>query len=105
MIDLHQRYLDDPSPTDVLTFDLRDDRRSGEIEGEIVVSVDTARREAARRRIDVKAELLRYVIHGVLHLRGMEDRTTTGRRQMRRAETTILNELSGLTKPNRGTHR
>lgn len=93
MSELHERYMGDDSPTDVLTFDLRDDRRSPEIEGEIVVSADTARREAARRKLGADQELLRYVVHGVLHLLGMNDHTAAGRQQMRRAETRILNRL------------
>lgn len=93
MAELHERYMGDPSPTDVLTFDLRDDRRSSEIEGEIVVSADTARREARRRKLDEADELLRYAIHGVLHLLGMDDRTAAGRRRMRREETRVLREL------------
>ena len=93
MAGLHERFMGDARATDVLTFDLRDDPRSNEIEGEIVVSAETARREAVRRRLEPDAELLRYVIHGVLHLLAMDDRTAAGRRRMRRAETRTLNGL------------
>jgi probable rRNA maturation factor len=93
MAELHKRYMGDPSPTDVLTFDLRDNRKSTGIEGEIVISADTARREARRRKLDEGDELLRYSIHGVLHLLGLDDRTAIGRRRMRREETRILREL------------
>lgn len=86
--------MDDPNPTDVLTFDLRDDD-SDAIEGEIVVSVDTARYQADHRGLDLRDELLRYVIHGVLHLNGLDDHTTAGRRQMRKAENDVLRTLAG----------
>jgi probable rRNA maturation factor len=86
---LHERYMADASPTDVLTFDLRDDE-AGPIEGEIVVSVETARRQARRRRIEAGRELLRYVIHGTLHLVGYDDRTAVERRRMRAAEDRVL---------------
>jgi probable rRNA maturation factor len=90
---LHEEYLGDSRPTDVLTFDLRDDERSEAIEGEIVVSADTARREADRRGLDASEELIRYVIHGVLHLLGMDDKRPADRQRMRREETRILKLL------------
>lgn len=99
MADLHLRFMGDPSPTDVLTFDLRDDPQSPDIQGEIVVSADTARREARRRKLDESQELLRYVIHGVLHLLGLDDRTVGERRKMRREETRVLKELGMVSTP------
>jgi probable rRNA maturation factor len=91
--DLHGRFLGDPRPTDVLTFDLRDDSRADTLEGEIIISVETARRHARRLRIDAADEILRCCVHGVLHLLGYDDRTPAGRRQMRRAENRLLASL------------
>ncbi len=91
---LHGRYLNDPSPTDVITFDLRDDPDDPAVDGEILISVERARAEAARRRLPVQQELLRYVIHGTLHLLGLDDATPAGRQRMRRAEDRILKTLS-----------
>lgn len=90
---LHEEYMGDSRPTDVLAFDLRDDLQSERIEGQIVVSADTARREAERRGLDQSEELARYVIHGVLHLLGMDDQTPADRQRMRREENRILKEL------------
>ena len=90
---LHQQYMNDPTPTDVLTFDLRDEAAREGIEGEVVVSVDTARREAKRRRLPAAQEILRYVIHGMLHLLEYDDATPPGRRRMRAREDAILSEL------------
>jgi rRNA maturation RNase YbeY len=86
-------------PTDVLTFDLRHDPGDEAIDGEIVVSADTARREADRRGLAPVEELTRYVIHGVLHLLGMDDRTPRDRQRMRREETRILKLLAGRAVP------
>lgn len=91
---LHERYLAEAGPTDVLSFDLRDDCDSGPIEGEVVVSAETARRQAARLGLDEREELLRYVIHGTLHLVGLDDKTTGQRAHMRREENRILNHLA-----------
>jgi rRNA maturation RNase YbeY len=82
--------MDQPGATDVLTFDLRDEPASREVEGEIVVSVDTARRQADELGTAFREELVRYVIHGVLHLTGKDDRTTDQRKTMRFAENRIL---------------
>jgi probable rRNA maturation factor len=97
--ELHQRYLGIPGPTDVLSFDLSDDGGLF-LEGQIVVSADTARREARARRIPFEQELLRYAIHGTLHLLGYDDDTPGRARTMHRVE----DELLGLARqrPSRG---
>ncbi|MGA2052653.1 MAG: rRNA maturation RNase YbeY [Opitutales bacterium] len=84
---LHDQFLADPAPTDVITF-------PGDIDaglaGEICVSVDRAVAEAARRRRLFARELTLYLVHGWLHLAGLDDLTLAGRRAMRRAERRLL---------------
>ncbi len=96
---LNEAHLDHQGPTDVLTFDLRD-AESGSaavagdpIEGEIVVSVDTADREARTRGHELDAELALYVIHGTLHLLGFDDQTTDEAARMHGVEDEILVSL------------
>lgn len=60
---VHRRFMDIPGATDVITF----------AHGEIVVSVTTAVREARERGEAVGREVLRYIVHGLLHLNGHED--------------------------------
>ena len=60
---VHRRFMNIPGATDVITFS----------HGEIVVSADTAAREAAERGEVLEREVLRYVVHGLLHLNGHED--------------------------------
>jgi len=91
---LHERYLGDPRATDVLAFDLRDDADDDWTEGEIVVSADAARQQGERLGVDAGRELLRYVIHGMLHLSGYDDQTPAGRRRMRNAENRLLADLN-----------
>lgn len=81
--ELHERYLNVEGPTDVLSFP----------HGEIVVSGDTARREANERGIPPLHELVLYVVHGALHLAGLDDKSGKSRKRMRAAERRILNEL------------
>jgi len=95
---LHETYMNEAGPTDVITFDLRDDARGGAIEGEVVVSVDTARRQAGEFGRPLDEEVIRYVIHGVLHLLGMDDQTSAGAGAMRDQEDRILQELEALNR-------
>jgi probable rRNA maturation factor len=65
--DVHGRFLDDPTATDVITFP------HGDGLGEIIVSYDTALRQADQFGEPWLRELFRYMIHGLLHLHGYLD--------------------------------
>lgn len=82
--DLNRRFLDHDYPTDVLSFPL--ENRDRRLEGEVVVSADTAAREAEHHGWDLQQELELYVIHGCLHLIGMDDGDPDSRLAMRAAE-------------------
>lgn len=71
--EIHVDYMQIPGPTDVISFPLGDPEDPIPILGEVVVSVDTAAREARERGITLREELLRYVVHGTLHLFGYDD--------------------------------
>ncbi len=60
---VHGDFLNDPTPTDVITFH----------HGEVFVSTETAAREAAARGLPFPHELALYVVHGLLHLNGHTD--------------------------------
>jgi len=87
---LHKDFLDDPAPTDVITFpgDAAED-----FAGEICVSVDRAILEAKKRRRPFALELTLYLVHGWLHLAGLDDLTPRGRQAMRRGERRLLTAL------------
>jgi probable rRNA maturation factor len=85
---LHDEFLDDPTPTDVLSFVL--ERSLQCLEGEVVVSADTAAGNAPHYSSTPEDELLRYVIHGTLHLVGHDDATPKGRAAMRKREQQYL---------------
>jgi probable rRNA maturation factor len=86
--ELHERFLNDPTPTDVLSFVL--ERSETFLEGEVVVSADTAAANAKRYRSTPEDELLRYAIHGTLHLVGYDDLAPAERAVMRRREKKYL---------------
>lgn len=85
---LNRRYLDHDHATDVLSFVL--ERSEAFLEGQIIVSADTARSEAARFGWSPAEELLLYVIHGALHLVGYDDHAHDDREAMRAKERTCL---------------
>ena len=73
MAELHEQYRQTPGPTDVLTFDLHEGETDGRLEGDIVVCLDEAARQAGRRGHSVRDECLLYAVHGLLHLLGYDD--------------------------------
>lgn len=89
MAQMHEQYTGVKGTTDVLTFDHRDDTRQA-IESDLVICVDTARREAATRGHDTRVEILLYALHGLNHLLGGDDHTPAGAKAMHRWEDQIL---------------
>ena len=97
---LNRDYLGHDYVTDVVTFPMRSERvgvegdpLDDELLGEVVVSVDTARRYSEDRGTDFPHELSLYAIHGTLHLLGYDDAAPADRRKMRRAERRYLEAL------------
>jgi probable rRNA maturation factor len=89
---LNRRYLDHDFATDVLSFALQ--ARADGLEGEIVISADTAARQAVQYGWELAEELLLYAIHGALHLVGYDDEATGDREIMRRKEQQYLRRLA-----------
>ena len=85
---LNRQYLNHDYPTDVLSFLL--EREGHSLEGEVIVSIDTAARRAVEFAWSTADELLLYVIHGTLHLVGHDDQTEAALAEMRAAERRIL---------------
>lgn len=83
---VHGEFLDDPSPTDVIAFDI-------DGTAELVVSVETARRTAKELGHAVRAEVALYVVHGILHVCGFDDRRAADRAAMRAAERAVMQSL------------
>jgi probable rRNA maturation factor len=89
MAELNRRFLDRDGPTDVLAFPYGEER--GPVNGEIVVNAEMAVRQAAGRPHSATDELMLYVVHGLLHLLGYDDRGAPQARVMRERERAILN--------------
>lgn len=87
---LHDDFLDDPTTTDVITFE-------GEpafgVAGEVCVSADTALAYSKTHDRDFSEELTLYVVHGWLHLAGYDDLQPAKKRKMRAAEARAMKLL------------
>ena len=83
MASLHRQFLQQSGPTDVLTFD----------HGEIFISVETARRNSRVFGTSLGRELRLYIVHGLLHLQGFDDRSEADAREMKKAQEQILRKL------------
>jgi probable rRNA maturation factor len=106
---LNETYLQHQGSTDVITFDYKDHaepvasphssfviRHSSlvvPLHGEIFICVEEAVRQARRFRARWQDELVRYIVHGVLHLSGYDDQRAADRRKMKRQEDRRLEEL------------
>jgi len=87
---VHGKFLNDPSPTDVMAFPYGDE----DLFGEILVNLDMAADQAKRRHLPIQQEVELYVVHGALHLLGFDDQDEPSRAAMRAAEKRVLAELS-----------
>jgi probable rRNA maturation factor len=88
LLDINMQFLNHNTYTDIITFD--NSEESGKIEGDIFISVDRVKENAAKLVIPFEIELKRVIIHGVLHLLGYSDKSTSQTRQMRKKEDAYL---------------
>ena len=93
LLTLNQQYLQHDTFTDVITFHYSED--ASIIDGEIFISIDRVRENAGALEISFDEELLRVIIHGVLHLIGYSDKTRTQAAEMRKKEDAYLSLHSG----------
>ncbi|MCU0913524.1 MAG: rRNA maturation RNase YbeY [Planctomycetes bacterium] len=91
---LNERFLQHQGPTDCLSFDLSDETEpAGTRVFDLIVNGELALREAARRGHEGQAELMLYIVHGLLHQLGFDDATAAQADQMHRTEDEILLHL------------
>ncbi len=107
MADANQRYLQHSGSTDVITFDYGS--KPNRLHGDLLISVPDAWKQALEFQTTGEAELLRYVIHGMLHLQGFDDQTPSARRQMKVRENQLVRRhfsaASGFLDPQISTKR
>lgn len=80
LLQINQQYLDHDSYTDIITFDNAEQK--GVIMGDIFISIDRIKENAAKFSVTVEHELQRVMIHGALHLLGYKDKSTADKKKM-----------------------
>ena len=90
ILDINQRYLGHDYFTDIITFDYTNSRH---IAGDMVISLDTVRSNAEGLQVPYETELMRVIIHGVLHLCGINDKGPGEREIMEKHENDALSLL------------
>ena len=105
MKSLNSEYRGIDDPTDILTFAINDGEAFPSVEGEenelgdIFISIDSMTRNADALSVDRAEELRRLLVHGVLHLRGMDHKTNDfSTEPMLREQERILEALDFLKK-------
>ena len=88
---LNKKYFDSDDVTDVIAFPL--DNHKNALNGEIVVSVETAVDTADKENLDAEGEIILYVVHGLLHLLGYSDVNREDAIIMHEKESKILKAL------------
>jgi probable rRNA maturation factor len=90
---INETFLRHTGPTDVISFSYAEPSVDPGITGEILVCLPEARRQAQRFGVAWQNELLRYVIHGLLHLCDYDDQTPAQRSRMKQEEDRLLRAL------------
>ena len=105
---VNEIFLQHEGSTDVITFDYANDGRAGNslpadgahgvtrptLHGEIFVCVDEAIAQSKKFKTSWQSEIVRYIVHGVLHLRGHDDLRAGARREMKREENRLVRLLT-----------
>lgn len=93
ILDVNREFLNHDYYTDIITFDYSIGNRVG---GDILISLDTVRSNARELGVPYHEELNRVIVHGLLHLCGLKDKTEKERESMEAAENEALDKLSSI---------
>ncbi|WP_372973238.1 rRNA maturation RNase YbeY [Muriicola sp.] len=83
LLQINKEYLNHHDYTDIITFDYTSNKR---ISGDIFISIDRVKENAVKYKVQFEEELRRVMIHGILHLMGLKDKTTLEKSIMTAAE-------------------
>ena len=102
--EINKNYLGHDYSTDVISFPLNDEPEN--LEGEIYVSYETTKINSLNYNVPHSSELLRVVIHGILHLAGYDDSTDSQKEEIKMREDHYLQlaEIGGELKPGNERH-
>jgi probable rRNA maturation factor len=91
---VNETFLQHKGSTDVITFNYSDKTEGTFLRGEFFVCVDEAFLQARKYGTNWQSEVVRYIVHGVLHLLGHDDLKSNLRRKMKREENRLVRLLA-----------
>ncbi len=94
---VNMEYLDHDTYTDIITFDNSEDKEAKTIEGDIFISIDRVKENAANYKVNPDDELHRVMAHGLLHLLGYKDKSSKDSTLMREKEEEAIEAFRRLT--------
>ena len=96
MVEVNKKYLKHNFGTDIITFDYSDEKNN--LDGEIFISLHDAVENSKMYQVSADNELLRLIVHGILHLIGYDDTTVTKRKKMKSVEDELVNSFQKFSK-------
>jgi rRNA maturation RNase YbeY len=91
ILEVNTQYLSHDFYTDIITFDYSE---GDKISGDIIISLETVRTNSQKYSTDFTEELHRVIIHGILHMCGIDDKSETASLNMRKAENQALEQIN-----------
>jgi len=88
LLDFNKKYLNHNTLTDIITFNHSDSDTT--LEADIYISIERVRENAIKFAVPFEDELNRVIVHGLLHLIGLDDKNETEKKQMRNSENHYL---------------
>jgi probable rRNA maturation factor len=90
LLQINRQFLNHDFYTDIITFDYSEKKK---IEGEIFISIDRVKDNAVKFKQPFEKELMRTLVHGILHLCGYKDKSPTDSKTMQAKEDSALQML------------
>jgi rRNA maturation RNase YbeY len=94
LLRINKKYLHHNYRTDIITFDYSNERNI--LDGEILISLEDAWKNSKSYKVSFDNEVMRLVIHGILHLLGFDDITNYKRKKMKALEDKLINKLEKI---------
>jgi rRNA maturation RNase YbeY len=95
LLQINRQYLDHDTYTDIITFDNSEGNKI--VTGDIFISIDRIRENAAKFNVTEATELHRVIIHGVLHLLGYTDKSAPDKKKMTEKEDYYLSKRTFIS--------
>lgn len=89
---INKKFLKHDFTTDIITFNYSG--KNDILEGEIFISMEDARQNSKKFKVSLDNEIMRLVVHGILHLIGYDDKSSVDKKKMKKEENRLVNLLT-----------